>query len=493
MRINPRLKAFLLIAIFLAIFLGTLLRFKGPASGYWDTCIALPALFMINQPAHFLAKDGQELYHYRLSGSLPHNLVNNDAYGIISKDQRLGAAVLFSPWVLFFNLFGFRLFFALSVTLIAWFVFRTAQLFSAGAWVGIFSLLAATCNSYFLSLDRLNPNILGMMLISLLLYLLLSQETPWFITGLAYGVLCAVRETGVLFLPAIMYQLFCISSHRKRDTALFILGALIILTQFLYWNKFAFGGAFIHPTQFKGLEGFRPVFSHKLLFLKFDFNGMLNYPFYERIVRTPYFAFPVFLLLPLILINSFGIILSALVFWGAARLFKEKKPAFIFLLLWFIPTYVLFCIMENWSMLKTTFLLLFLNPLVIFMSFGLEALFTNRHSVKRWLGVVVSCLVIFTVAKALSYIDFTVDPRWYVRFPRVLRAQEISYIGDDLRTKKEDLQEVLAQKKELTSANLLPRPYRTGVDIHAIMKKMKSEISQRDIAAIDYWKYIYEP
>jgi len=494
MRINRCGKPLLLGSVFLFIFLGSLVRFEGPTSGYWDTYITLPALFLINQPAHFLSKEGTELYRYQLPGSLPHNLVNKGAYGIISKDQRLGAAILFSPWAAFFNLFGFRLFFALTITLIAYFILRTTQLFSSRTGLGIFSVLAATCNSYFLSLNKLNPNILGMMLISLLLYLLLSKKTPWLITGMVYGVLCGVRETGVLFFPAILYQLLIISSNRKRDTVLFIFGALITLAPLLYWNKFAFGGIFTHPTQFHGLEGFRPVFAHKFLFWKFDFNGMLNYPFYEKIVRTPYFAFPVFFLLPLVFINSFGIIFSALVIFGLMRLFREQKAVFIFLLLWFIPTYLLFCAMENWSTLKTTFLLLFLNPLVIFMSKGAEWLLVHRRrSAEKILQLLALSLLIFLAVKCLFYIDFPADPRWYMRFPRVLRGGEISYIGYDLRTKKEDPQELRLQKRELTMANLLPRFDSLRIDAFGVIGRIKKEIVQRDVAAIDYWKYIYEP
>jgi hypothetical protein len=418
--------------------------------------------------------------------------VNINADGISPKDQRLGGAIIFTPWFIFFNIFGFRLFFALSAVIIAIFVFLAAQLLFKKFSISLFSAIAAVLNSYILSINNLNPNLIGMMFISILLYLLLKESPGGFVIGLVYGTLGGIRNEAVLFFPAIIYRIFVSSDKRMREITLFTLGTIITILPILYWNYYAFGDPFMHPTQFPGLGGFRPVFEHRFLFWKFDFNGMLNYPFYHKAIRTPYFAFPVFLLLPLALISSLGIILSAFIFIGAVNLFKKHRQVFIFIMLWFVPMYLLLSVQENWSNLKMTFLLMYLNPLLIFMAGGIEGLIAQGALLKRITRVTILTIILFSMVKLCYLLNFEVDERWYARFPRAVKGVNISYIGDDLRTKKENPLDIIAQKKNLTEGNLLPRLYKGKINIPAKLVTIKRETKQRDITVVDIWKYIYE-
>lgn len=487
-----RYKALIAAVVFLLICLSYLARFEGPATGYWDTYITAPALFITNHHITFVSKKGENLYDYSLPGKLPHNLIGKGTYGVISKDQRIGTGIMFAPWFLFFKFFGFRLLFALNGLLIAVFVFLTMRLFTDRFTVCLFAAAAATLNPYMISLNKLNPNIIGMMFISILLYLILSRKAGWLLIGLVYGIFGGVRNEGILFLPAIFYYLFYSSERKFKDSLLFIGAAFITIIPILYWNYFAFGNMFMHPTQFQGLEGFRPTFEHRFLLWKFNFNGMFNWPLYSQVVRTPYFAFPVFLLLPLILVNSFGVILSALTLTGIAVLFREKRELLIFLMLWMLPMYMLLSLMENWSELKTTFLLLCLNPIIMFMSFGLKDLLEKAYS-RKYLTLTLCLIAIIWSAVRLSFLtDFQADPRWYARFPRVLQKGEISFIGDDLRTKPEDPIEILAQKKGLTSGWLIPRISVQKIGLSALKSRINSEFNQDDLRILDFWKYIYE-
>lgn len=478
--------------VFFFIFLNCLSRFQGPATGYWDTYITAPALLMTNHPVHFVSKTGGELYNYSLPGKLPQNLVQKYTYGIISKDQRIGTAILFAPWFVFFKFFGFRLLFALSILLSAVFAYLTFRLLNIGFGISILLSLILVLNPYLLSLDKLNPNLIGMMFISLLLYLILSRKTSWLLIGLVYGILGGVRNEGILFLPAILFFIFTSPEKRTKNSLLFLTGAFIAILPILYWNHFAFGNILTHPTQFKGLEGFRPTFEHKFLFWKFNFNGMFNWPLYSRIVRTPFFAFPVFLLLPLILINSFGVILIALMFNGLIRMFRERSRIFIFLILWFLPFYTLISAMENWSQLKTTFILLCLNPIIIFISSGLEELTHKLTSAKYIIRTACIIAIIWSAVRLLALCDFPADPRWYVRFPRILQKGEISFIGDDLRTKPEDPDEVTLQKTQLTRAPLIPKLTLPEINITHLAHKINTELRQDSLKVVDFWKYIYE-
>ena len=489
---NNKLKAVVLFVLIIFVFFNYLFRFEGPACGYWDTYITEPALFIANSHVNFVSKNGEKLYSYTLPGRLPENLINKDADGISSKDQRLGGAIIFTPWYLFFNIFGFRLFFALSGVLIAIFVFLTSRLLFKNFYISIFSCAIAALNSYILSINNLNPNILGLMIVSILLYLLLEENPNGLIIGLVYGTLGGIRNESILFLPAIIYKLFISPHEKNRQIALFLLGSIITIAPILYWNNYAFGNPFMHPTQFPGLGGFRPVFEHRFLFWKFNFNGMLNFPFYHKIIRTPYFSFPTFLLLPLTLISSFGIIISALIFSGAINLFKKHRQLFIFLILWLAPMYILLSLQENWSNLKMTFLLMFLSPLFIFIAAGLEDFLSKDTLKKKLTGLILLSAALFIMVKLLYYPDFKADSRWYERFPRAVEGKNISYIGDDLRTKKEDPAELLAQKKYLTKGNFLPRLHREEINFPQKFETMKREAGQKEITVVDIWKYVYE-
>ena len=69
------LKVIISIICFSTIFYTYLMQFEGPASGYWDTYIAAPALLMINRPVNFTSTEGVSFYQYTLPGKLPENLV----------------------------------------------------------------------------------------------------------------------------------------------------------------------------------------------------------------------------------------------------------------------------------------------------------------------------------------------------------------------------------------------------------------------------------
>lgn len=487
-----RLQLGIILLMSCLIFFTYLIKFQGPVKGYWDTYIAVPAALITNQPVTFTSKEGEKLYSYSLPGKLPENLINNKAYGISSKDQRMGSAIFFAPWFLLFKLFGFRLLFALLASVIGLFVFLASRLLTKNFAISVFCACCATLNSYILSINNLNPNLLGMAIVSLLFYLLIRENPGGLIIGLIYGVLGGIRNEAILFLPAIIYKLFVSSDKKNREIIFFIIGTAITIIPILYWNYFAFGNPLMHPTQFRGLDGFRPEFEHRFLFWKFNFNGLLNYPFYTKIIRTPYFSFPVFLLLPLIILSSFGLILSSLIFTGAMQAHKLHPRAFIFLILWLAPMYLLLSVAENWSSLKTTFILMWLNPIILFIGLGIEGLFLEKRKTKTILKIALLSILLFVSVKIISRYEFPVDQRWYARFPRAIKGTEFSYIGDDLRTKFEDPVQLAAQREILTRGNLMPEFKKIEINLPDALRTITEEFSTKDIVTVDFWKYIYE-
>jgi hypothetical protein len=154
--------------------------------------------------------------------------------------------------------------------------------------------------------------------------------------------------------------------------------------------------------------------------------------------------------------------------------------------------YLLLSVAENWSDLKTTFILLCFNPLILFICLGLDAFFMAEKKTKYVLKIALLSAVFFIGMKLISTQEFEADQRWYIRFPRAIKGMEFSFIGDDLRTKFEDPKELYEQRKDLTRGNLLPKLTLSGIDLQGTLKTIKKEITTEDISTVDIWKYIYE-
>jgi hypothetical protein len=474
---------------FLFIFLTYFSLYEGPAAGYWDTYISAPALLMINRHVDYTDKYGTSLFDYTLPGKLPHNLVNPETYDVSSKDQRIGSAILFAPFTLLFNMFGFHFMHALIYTFAALLFFLTLKKLFSNICTSLLLTALLSLNTYVASLNHLNPNGVGLFFISLLLYFIFHEKKSWLLIGFLFGVFGGVRNVGILFTPALIFFILSDSKQRKRDLLSFFCSAFIAIVPILIWNKFAFNNPLMHPSQYSNHSGFRPVFEHTFFLWKFNFNGMFNFPLHSALVRTPYFAFPTFLTLPLILIRQFGLILTSIAILGFFNCFKCHKKYALFLALWFFPMVCMFLLQENWSEMKSTFLLLFLHPPILWMGYGLRHIFSLEKPLKSFIFIFSSCLLLFISLQLLRSVDFEVDQRWYQRFPRA-HEEIMSFIGDDLRTETEKDADLKEQKKDLTKGNIFPSiksPTITPIQ----MNDMRAELNQKSLRTIDFWKYIY--
>jgi hypothetical protein len=126
------------------------------------------------------------------------------------------------------------------------------------------------------------------------------------------------------------------------------------------------------------------------------------------------------------------------------------------------------------------------------MGSGVRGLTTKQNIIKNLSRLAILSLILFTVIKLLFIINFEVDERWYARFPRAIKGTNTSYIGDDLRMKKETPEEIMAQKKNLTRANFLPLLHKDKLAIADKILTIRNEIKQKNITVLDIWKYIYE-
>ena len=491
----------LLLALLVAVV--AVLRFDGPAACYWDTYITAPAMHMAAAPIDFVLRDGSEPDDYTLSGRLPDDLLDPDTFGIITKDQRLGAGMTAAPAFAAFGLSGFRLLHGALWGLIALGGFLAARALLPAPWaLGAAALLSL--NPFSLSLNRLNPNVFALAAGVLLLALLLRRGEgralgPAALAGLLYGLIGNIRPEAVVAAPAFVLGLWWLApGWALRRLALASAVALLAISPTLLWSAWAFGDPLIHSSQYAGFEGFRPTFHHELLGWSFEFNGLLNWPFHDTVVRTPHFPVPTFVLVFLQTLATWGSLLlaAALLGWGELLRSAHTRRGAAVLLGWSLPLFVLLLPHENWDELKMTYLLLALPGLALPAAAGLR--WMGRRP-RRLVALAALTALLSGLAMAGRFVDVPVDQRWYVRFPgaatnnsgiELLRgAQRRDW---EFFHTRETPRELELEAARLFRGNVLPaRRWPDEVSWGESLDLLVEQLGQRELRVLAVWRYIY--
>lgn len=489
----------------LVIFVFSGLRFDGPTRGYWDTYIAVPAMFMTGQSVDLHRMDGTPRYQYTLKGRIPDDTFDPTpgSFGIASQDQRIGTAILFAAPFALFNKAAFRWLYAATWVLMFLFAFLALRRLVEGFMVPYLASVFLVFNPFSLYLERLNGNQIGLFILVFLWYLLSSPAPRWSLIGLVYGLLGGIRNEVIVLapiFPAFAWRQSC-GAWRPffRWMAAFSAMAAVGILPVLVWNDFAYGKALIHPSQVAHLEGFRPTFPHKFLWMEFQFNGLLNWPFYERVVRTPHFAFPTFIHWPLAALKSFGLVLSALALIGGVVLAQRRRFQAVALGFWYAVIALLFAFQENWEELKQTFMALHLFPVAAFLAVGLSWMKQWRQ-VRRWVLVATIASALWLLARGAALLDFPPDERWYVRFPHAARnASGLAGLPEERRKDwhffhtRETPEEVDRERKHMTSPTPWPSLYRPIVTPPPdVFDRILREPFERKHRTLAIWSYIYE-
>jgi hypothetical protein len=500
-----RRQAWILGAAALAVLAFSALRFDGPSRGYWDTYITVPAMFMNGQAVDLHRIDGTPRFEYELKGRIPDDTYDPapGSYGIASEDQRIGTAIMFAAPFSLLNLAAFRWVFAATWASLFLFGFVACRRLSGGFVAPLASALVLVLNPFSLYLERLNGNLFGLWSLALL-WLLLTDERPrWWLAGLLYGLIGGIRNEAIVLAPVVVGVLRWRSGSMRASlapAATFVAAAALAIAPVLAWNDFAYGAAIIHPSQVERLQGFRPTFPHSFLGATFQFNGLLNVPFHDHLVRTPHFAFPTFLLWPLITVGSLGVALAAVAAIGVAVVLSRRRPEGLALLAWYLLVYLLFAFQENWEELKQTFMALHLLPLAAFLAAGLGWLAEAARDWRRWAVVAAGSAVVAGGVAAARLVDAPADERWYERFPHAAANDSgLAELPEGLRKDwhyfytRETAAEVARERDAMTTPSPLPRMYRP---IHlpdsSTLSRIANEPSTRELRTLAIWSYIYE-
>ena len=491
----PRMRAGVTALLAATVFLVYLLQFQGYGLDYWDTYIAAPATFAAGRPCTFTDENGEPAYRYKLGGKLPHDLVGKGSYGIVSKDQRIGGGITMALPYMAFGAAGFRLAYALLGALA--FLLGVAagrKLWHGAALPWALGLIVAL-NPFMLAMDRLNANFISVPILMGMIALLLEEKPRWLLIGIVFGALGGIRNEAIVLAPALLLLMLSGGKQGLRGILLSGAGAAAFIAPYLAWNKYAFGKALIHASQFSDFDGFRPMFHHSLFGWEFQLNGLFNWPFHHTLVRTPHYPFPTYLTLPLSLILCFGVLLSALVIPGLVIQWRTSKRWLGFILLWLACVLGLFLFQENWEEPKNTFGALAIPALALLMVRGMQWLAERPRCWKRWAQYACIVAALEGGILAASQVRVPVDERWYVRFPK--SKKDVGGLGCLKDTQRREWMlfhtdecpaELEEQRKKLTRGNLLPGLYYPMTYGAA---GMGDELWHYEPRIFDIWEKIY--
>lgn len=484
----------------LLIFFVHFFNFEGPSKDYWSTYIVAGSMFISNDKIDFIDINGEKVYDYSLKGEIPENLIDKNSYNIVTKDQRIGAPIVYSLPYLIFGLAAFRIFHAFFIVLAFLFLYSIINYVFKSGFFALLGSLIVVLNPLLLYFNRLNANVVSLALISLLLFIFIRTNL-FFLAGGLYGILGGIRDEAIIFMPALFIFILLNAKENKtrlRDVCYFILGSFLFILPLLMWKIFAYGSIFTHSTQYIGLQGYRPVFEHSIFGFKFNFNGLLNYPFHGQIVRTPHFPFPNFLTLPFLLLRSFGLFLFSAAVIGFYYLVKQKRNIGVLMLLLFFPFLFFLLFQENWEELKSSFLIILLPSLTFFVIAGVISIKNSLNRDKPLIAFITLVIIFFISMSILRNVDFEKDSRWYIRFPHSQTHEtDLEDLPEDLRLDwqffytDETQKEYQYLKQKYTSVNILPQFYQPIKINNFSLEKFSDEFSNKQLVTLEVWDYIY--
>ncbi|MBM4394075.1 MAG: hypothetical protein FJ087_00115 [Deltaproteobacteria bacterium] len=360
-------------------------------------------------------------------------------------DARLGNSALLAAALVLFGPLGFRLAFALCAFAIALGGYVVGRDAGGRGW-GWFGLVFLPLNSYVLTIALPDENLFALAIGTALLPLMLGPREDrddgagraagrWIVLGALFGLLLCVRHAMILSFAA---PLLVAWRERRRAAAVgafLVAVAVVTLPEHLH-HLYALGSV----LKFESNPQFPPL-PYELLGVRFHWQGFVNWPLHDQVVRTPHNPFPTFVAWPLALAHHFGLILFALLHAGFVRVWLRSRERAAFWALWAVPVVAAIAVQEAWDQAnKMGVILMVATAFVPWIAAGGEAV--RRRPVAA--GGAVAALVLASWAGTAGIRDWRVP------------ADERYYCLPGAWTERADLVDRAAA--EATDAGLLPRP-----------------------------------
>ena len=332
-------------------------------------------------------------------------------------DQRLGTTAIIAPHVALFGAFGFRLVYGLLPVVCLLFSIRIGRRLLGRPTPALLAALAMTLNPYVFKIVILDENVMAFCLSSAALALLMEEPRARTIAlaGWAFGAALGIRH---IDLPLGLTALILIG-WRPRLLAAFAGAAVVSALPCALHHQATYGALWIHEHFVD--EIFLSV-DHDFLGMTFSYSGLLNWPFYGEVIRTPYNAFPTSIYYPLNTLAHFGTALCAIAVVGVVPLWRRHRRLLVALAAWIAPQYALLAVLENWMDPNKMGVIITLFPaMTVLLALGLGWLTTRR----QWLVTGAVTIALSLTALTLGTLHFPDDLRFYDKYPRVRLEQPV--------------------------------------------------------------------
>lgn len=260
-------------------------------------------------------------------------------------DARLGNSALLAAAAALHGPLGFRFAYAACGFLVALGGFEIGSRAAGRAW-GWFGLVFLSLNSYVLAIRLPDENLFALAAGCTVLALLAAREvrtSEWVVAGVLFGLLFTIRHVMVLSLGAPI-----LAALRQRNRALALTafaGAFAITTSTEHLHHYlAFGSLF----RFESNPQF-PALPYEFLGIPFRWQGLMNWPLHDHVVRTPFNPFPTFVLWPLAIARHLGLIGFIALHAGVVSLWLRDRREAAFWSLWALPVVAALAVQEAWD------------------------------------------------------------------------------------------------------------------------------------------------
>jgi hypothetical protein len=371
----------------------------------------------------FMVQYDRDLFQFNCVNEASRQLLGVNRYGPTSGyplasnlNVRLGNVALVGPSFIAFSSFGPRFVYAVTGALIALFSGLVGREVFQNPKAAAATSCLATFNPYVLSIPINDENLFAWMLGFAVLWALVRRDVPALWLGLVLGLLLGVRHIALLVVPAVAWGLYC-QKRQGVEWVKLIFSAGLVCTIWGIHHAYVFGS----PFEFESFREYHQDHLHSFLGLEFGFRGLLNYPFHDTWVRTPYNPYPTALLMPFWWLDRFGVLLSSAALLGLFALRRTPlRPSIIVgygALLW-----LQLAVLENWMQPNKMGIQLVGSPgLIIATVAGIRWAVGERRRLWIWLTTtgLVACLAWMT-----SHVDVAVDTRVYTLESQVRTEHE---------------------------------------------------------------------
>ncbi len=259
-----------------------------------------------------------------------------------AQDARLAVPAVMSGFLAVFQSLGLHALFGFCGTMLAFGGYQVgiARGGQGSGWIGM-ALLAL--NPYVLRIPLVDENLVTLAFCAALIPWLMLRHAPWLQLGVIAGLILGMRHILVLCVPALL--LACWLDGRNLRRLVLFAGVTLLATVPWHLHHYLALGSIFRFESFSQM----PPAPHDFGFGTVMWNGLLNWPLHDHIVRTPHNPFPTFAMWPLFAFDHLGAALSAAALLGVGvSIWRDRGDAAVWLL-FFVPPMAALAVQENWD------------------------------------------------------------------------------------------------------------------------------------------------